>query len=134
MENYNLSTTSSIDSSYSYTFPLNTSSVYNKHYNKYYYKTDYNYYDYDSGYETLAIKQINDREYAKAYNAGIEEGKDQNIEKYFEIFKKLILPYPQGYEEEMIEEVFGTSNIFEIVNNYKGKEIINMIKDYYNKV
>lgn len=126
MTDYNyISTANNTSTGYSYAFPLRN-----------YYK-DYNnsilYNDYDS-YETFAIKQMTDREYAKAYNAGIEEGKDQNIEKYFNMFKNLILPYPQGYGEEMIEEIFGTSNIFEIINNYKGKEIINMIEDYYNRI
>lgn len=119
----------------------NTSSIFRTPYfniTNYYYK-DYNnsdyisYNDYDS-YENIVLKQMTDREYAKAYNAGIEEGKDQNIESYFEVFKKLILPYPQGYKTEMIEEIFGTSDVFEIINNYKGKEIINMIKDYNSEI
>lgn len=125
MTNYDIQT-SSID----YNFQSSTNNIFRT---SYYLDKNNNFYSDYYDYDSLRISQINDREYAQAYNAGIEQGKDQNIEKSFEMFKKLILPYPQGYGQEMIEEIFGTSNIFEIINNYKGKEIINMIEDYYNK-
>ncbi len=131
MENYQLQT-SNTNNSTGYTFRKSyfNYSNYDLINNNINYNYNYDYYDYNS----LRIKQMDERDYAEAFNAGIEEGKDRNIETYFEMFKKLILPYPEGYKREMIEEVFGTSNIFEIINNYKGKEIINMIKDYYNKI
>jgi hypothetical protein len=117
MNNFTSSTTSPYGSNIFYT------SYGNSKYNNYDYFNNF-------GWEPIVETPMSSKEYKKAFNEGREFAKGEGLEEGFNICKRLILPYPDGLKQDTIEEIFGTSNIIEILKTYSGGEIKTLIDDY----